>query len=227
MRPFAVITTASSGMGLELAHQFALGGHDILIASANEEILNAQDELEVYGTDVECIEVDLGTFNGVELLTKAIRTYNRPIDVLVINAGIEMGGVFTETKLKDEITMINLNTISAVHLTKNLLPDMYQQGAGQILFASSVSNEVPQQNETVYAATKAFIKSFADGLKQEAKEHGIEVTFLDGKSSFKTKIQDWANKVLPEKFKVSYHHLLNTNTKASHGTQSETHSRHS
>lgn len=243
-RPFAVITGASTGIGLELAHQFAQNGFDILIASASEEILEAQDELEAYGTDVECIEVDLATYNGVELLTKAIKSYNRPVDALAINAGVGVGGDFTETSLKEEISMINLNAISAVHLTKNLLPDMYENRSGRIMYTSSIASVMPSPFEAVYAATKAFITSFAEGIRNEAKDHGVTVTILmpganntkvgsEGKydnepsevarqgfeammngeervfaASFKMKIQGWASKVLPEKFKASYHRKL-------------------
>lgn len=178
LRPFAVVTGASTGIGYELAKQFAQNGFDLLIASESEAILEAQDTLEEFGTDVECMEVNLATHNGVELLTKAVRSYNRPVTVLAINAGVGVGGEFVTTKLREEINLINLNIISAVHLTKNLLGDMYKNGQGKILFTSSITASMPAPFEAVYGASKAFLNSFADAIRSEAKDHGVTVTIL-------------------------------------------------
>lgn len=255
MRPFAVITGASTGIGFELARQFAQNGFDLLIASNSEAILDAQDELEVFGTDVECIEVNLATYKGVEILTETVKSYRRPVDVLVINAGVGIGGDFLDTNLREEINLINLNVISAVHLTKNLLGDMYDNGSGKILYTSSISSVMPSPFEAVYGASKAFISAFAESIRNEAKDHGVTVTILmpgptntnffhrahmdntqvgsEGKfendpvdvarqgyeavmsgaesvfaASLVTKIQGWASKVLPERFKASYHRKM-------------------
>ena len=254
-RPFAVITGASSGIGYELAKQFAQNGFDLLIASNSEVILEAQDSLEEFGTDVECMEVDLSTYIGVELLTDAIRSYQRPVEVLAINAGVGIGGDFTETNLREEIQLINLNNISAIHLTKNILKDMYANGFGKILFTSSITAAMPAPFEAVYGASKAFVQSFAEAIRNEAKPHGVTVTILmpgptntnffhrahmdntqvgsEGKfendpavvakqafqavmagteslyaSSLKTKLQGWALKVLPDRFKASVHRKM-------------------
>ena len=178
MRPFAVVTGASTGIGYELAKQFAQNGFDLLLASDSEAILEVQDTLEEFGTDIECMEVNLATHNGVELLTKAIRSYDRPVDVLAINPGVGVGGEFVTTKLREEINLINLNIISAVHLTKNMLKDMYENGQGKILFTSSVTTAMPAPCEAVYGASKAFLNSFADAIRNEAKDHGVTVTIL-------------------------------------------------
>jgi short-subunit dehydrogenase len=238
LRPFAVITNASTGIGFELARQFAQNGFDLLIASNSEEILDAQDELEVFGTDVECIEVNLAAYKGVEIFTETIKSYRRPVDVLIINAGFSMTGDFMDTNLKEEINLINANIISAVHLTKNLLGDMFDNGAGRILFTSSISQVTPTGFESVYGSSKAFILAFAESIRSEVKGHGITVTTLVDNhqvemeekfdndpadvarlgyeavmsgaesvfpASLKTIIQDWASKVLPERFKASYY----------------------
>lgn len=245
LRPFAVITGAASGIGLELAKQFAQNGFDLLVASNSELILEVQDELEAYGTDVECIEVNLASYKGVEIFTETVKAYKRPVDVLVINGGFALGGDFLDTDLKEEINLINLNVISVVHLTKNLLGDMYDNGFGKILYAS------PNTFEVVCNATKAFVLSFADSIREEAKDHGVSVTVLMPgpahvittfgqfedesalfarhgyeavmagaenvfETSFKAKIQDWASKVLPERFKASYHRILSEPNQQDH-----------
>lgn len=229
-RPFAVITGASYGVGFELAKKFAENGYDLLIASDSEAILEAQDDLEVFGTDVECIEVNLGTYKGVQILTETIMSYNRPVDVLVINAGEGTNGSFLDTNLRDEINLINLNIISAVHLTKNLIGDMFNQGAGKILFTTSFDSASASPFDAVYNSSKAFITTFAESIRYEAKDHGVSVTTMipEGEfelvevarqgyeaviagvenvfdSSLKSKFQGWASKVLPERFKASYH----------------------
>ena len=176
--PFAVVTGASTGIGLELARQFAMNGFDLIIASDSEAIFEAQDELLEYGTNVECLETNLATYNGVELLAKAIRNFGRPLDAIAINAGVSVGGPFHETNLRNEINLINLNVISAVHLTKCILQDMYDNGHGKILFTSSINATMPAPDEAVYAGSKAFISSFAEAIRNEAREHGVSVTML-------------------------------------------------
>lgn len=241
MRPFAVITGASTGIGFELARQFAQNGYDLLIAANSEAVLEAQDELEVFETDVECIEINLATYKGVELFTETIKSYHRPIDVLIINASSIVTGNFMDTDLREEINLVNANIISAVHLTKNLLGDMYDNGFGKILFTSSIDQPTSTHFEAVYGSSKAFILAFAESIRHEAKSHGVTVTTLVDNyqseveemfendpadvarqgyeavvsgaervfaASFVTKIQDWASKVLPERFKASYHRKI-------------------
>lgn len=199
LRPFAVITGAESGIGYELAREFAEKGYDLLIASHSEAILDAQDDLEVYGTDVECIEVNLATFKGVEIFTDTVHSYRRPVDILVINAAAIEGGMFLDVDLREEINLINHNIISVVHLTKNLIGDMYDNGMGKVMYVADANSP----DEIVNTASKAFISSFADSIRHEAKEHGVTITVLN-QNSFKTILQDWASKVLPERFKSSY-----------------------
>lgn len=177
-RPFAIITGASTGIGLELAKRFAENGYDLLICSQSDEIENAQEELMSYGVNVDYVQVNLATFKGVEELFAKVDELGRDLDSLVINAGVGIGGDFTETNLNEEIALINLNNISAVHLTKRLLPKMYEQGFGKILFTASISSIMPSPFEAVYGASKAFTYSFAESIRNEAKDHGVSVTIL-------------------------------------------------
>lgn len=214
-RPFAIVTSADQGAGLELAHQFAQNGFDLLIAANTEAILEVQDELEVYGTDVECIEVNLASFKGVEIFTETIKSYHRPVDVLVINASRGFAGHFLDTDLREEIRLINNNIISLIHLSKNLLGDMYDQGSGKIIFVS------PDTSEIVCHATQAFVTSFAEAIRSEAKNHGVTISVIKGMENvfgpgLKAKFQDWATKVLPERIKSSYHRILSETNQQDH-----------
>src|SRR3954468_13375454 len=91
-RPLAVVTGASSGIGLELARQFAQHGYDLLICAENAEINQAAQELRREGTKVDAVQVDLSSYDGVEQLYREIQRGGRPVDAIAINAGIGVGG---------------------------------------------------------------------------------------------------------------------------------------
>lgn len=177
-RPLSVITGASSGIGLELAKQFARDGHDLVIADRSEKLDEARLELEALGANVIAVKVDLATYKGVEKLFQVLSEQHRPLDAAAINAGVAVGGGFLETSLEEEIKMINLNVVSSVHLAKRVFQMMSLEKRGRILFTSSISATMPGPFEAVYSATKAFIYSFAEALRNEGKDFGISVTVL-------------------------------------------------
>lgn len=175
---FAVVTGASSGIGLELARQFGLNGFDLIIASSSDDIFRAQEDLQEEGFNVEAIKVNLATYAGVENLYNAIKKSGRVPDAIAINAGVGVGGPFLENDLNEEINLINLNVISAIHLTKRILPDMKTRGQGKILYTSSIASQAPTPFQAVYGASKAFLTSFAEGIRNELKGSGITISIL-------------------------------------------------
>jgi short-subunit dehydrogenase len=175
---FAVVTGASSGIGLELAKQFAQHGFDLLVAAEDAGIVGAADGLRELGAKVDRVQVDLATFDGVETLYERIKADGRPVDALVLNAGVGVGGAFKDTDLSQELNLINLNVVSPVHLAKRVVPMMIAEGAGRILFTSSIAAEMPAPFEAIYGASKAFLLSFAEALRNELKETGVTVTAL-------------------------------------------------
>ncbi|KAB8144985.1 SDR family NAD(P)-dependent oxidoreductase [Chloroflexia bacterium SDU3-3] len=178
-KPFAVVTGASSGIGYELARQFAEHGYDLLITSGGPAIEEAAHSLAQLGAQIQTVQANLATYDGVEALYGRIIEIARPIDAIAINAGVGVGGDFTrQTSLQDEIEMINLNVVSTVHLAKRVLPDMVQRGSGRVLFTSSIAALMPGAFEAVYAASKAFIQSFAEAIRNELKDTGVTITAL-------------------------------------------------
>lgn len=177
-RPLAVVTGASMGIGLELARELARRGYDLFITSSSKEIDLVADEIAELGANVEILRADLATFKGTETLAKEIAQLHRPIDALIINAGVGVGGDFAETELIDEFNLIRLNIMSPVHLCKKIIPLMKEQGHGRILFTSSISATMPSPYEAVYGASKSFIESFGESLRTELKDSGISVTCL-------------------------------------------------
>jgi uncharacterized protein len=179
-RPFAVVTGASSGIGYELAKQFAQNGYDVLIAAGDPGIAEAATALSADGgPTVQPVRVDLATHDGVEQLHREILATGRPVDAVAINAGRGAGGEFVGgTNLADEFNVIDLNVTSTVHLAKLVLPDMVQRGVGRVLFTSSIASTMPGTFQAVYNASKSFVQSFAEALRNELKDTGITVTSL-------------------------------------------------
>ncbi len=178
-RPLAVVTGASSGIGFELARQFAQNGFDLLVTSQGAGIEEAARDFERLGARVWSVQVDLAQYEGVETLYTRIQEVGRPVEAIAINAGVGVGGDFVrDTDLKAELNIINLNITSSVHLAKRVLKDMVARGAGRVLFTSSIAAVMPGPFEAVYAASKAFLLSFSEALRNELKDTGVTITAL-------------------------------------------------
>jgi short-subunit dehydrogenase len=175
---FAVVTGASSGIGYELAKQFATHGYDLLIVAEDERINSAGTDLAVHGTEVRSLRSDLATYEGVQALSRTIKESSQPVDALAINAGVGVQGAFWETDLASQLNLVELNVTSAVHLTHCVLRDMVARHAGRILFTSSIAATTPGPFMSAYNASKAFLKSFAEGIREELKDTGVTVTTL-------------------------------------------------
>jgi short-subunit dehydrogenase len=177
---FAVVTGASSGIGFELAKQFAEHGYDLLVCAEDAAIDQAAADLRRDGQNqVISVRADLATFNGVEELYAAILETGRPVDAIAINAGRGIGGDFVRmTDLDDELNVIAVNVTSTVHLAKRVLPDMVSRGSGRVLFTSSIASMMPGTYQAVYNASKSFVQSFAEALRAELNDTDVVVTSL-------------------------------------------------
>jgi short-subunit dehydrogenase len=178
-RPLAVVTGASSGIGLELARQFAEHGFDLIVAAEDRAIQDAAQGLDGDGASVEVVQVDLATPEGVEQLHARIVAAGRPVDAVALNAGVGAGGAFaTDTDLGAELKLVDLNVRSTVHLAKLVVRDMVARGEGRLLFTSSIASTMPGAFQAVYNASKSFVQSFALALRNELKDTGVTVTSL-------------------------------------------------
>ncbi len=177
-RPLAVVTGASSGIGFELAKQFAQNGFDLVVAAESDDIDTAAHSFEQLGAKVESVQVDLATYDGVKRLYDRIKSLDRPVEAIALNAGVGVGGEFAKTDLQVELNLIELNVASTVHLAKRIINDMLPRGKGKILFTSSIVSQMPSPFQAVYAASKAFVHSFAEAIRNELKDTGITVTAL-------------------------------------------------
>lgn len=177
-RQLALVTGASTGIGYELARQFLSNGFDTIIVAENDGIHEAAQRLANLGGAVTAEQIDLASRQGVEQLRTAVAALGRSLDAVALNAGIGVGGPFVETDLEQEIRIIDLNVTSMVALAKWIAVDMVQRGQGRILFTSSVIARGPAPFQAVYGASKAFVQSFGQALRNELRDTGVAVTTL-------------------------------------------------
>jgi len=174
-RPFAIVTGASSGIGLELAREAAARGYDLLIA-ADRSLLEQAAELRAEGGNVVPVEVDLATREGVEALYALVK--NRRIDALLANAGHGLGKGFLDQDFADVQHVINTNITGTLDLIQKVARQMRRQMSGKILITGSIAGFMPGTFQAVYSGSKAFIDSFSYALRNELKDTGVTVTCL-------------------------------------------------
>jgi short-subunit dehydrogenase len=177
-RSLAIVTGASSGIGYELAKQFATHGFDLVIAAEDDGIARAAGDLTALGARVEPVQVDLSETAAVERLYATATATGRPVDAVAINAGVGVSGAFANTDLDDDLKLVDLNVRSAVHLAKLTARDMVGRGAGRILFTSSIAATQPGPFAATYNASKSFLLSLSEALREELKDSGVTVTAL-------------------------------------------------
>jgi short-subunit dehydrogenase len=173
-----MVTGASSGIGLELARQFAGHGFDLVVTAEDARLDAAAAELRRSGTDVRTVRADLRTADGVDQLWSAVTGIGRPLDAAVLNAGVGKGGPFVENELADELAIIDVNVTSTVRLAKHVLRDMTAREEGRVLITSSVASTMPGSFQAVYNASKSFLQSFAEALQEELRDSAVTVTSL-------------------------------------------------
>lgn len=174
----ALITGASSGIGLELAHIFAAHKTNLVLVARNQTQLQllAQELQQKYDVQVMVCVKDLSKTNQVnELITEL---NNTPISYLINNAGFGEFGAFNETTWQKNEDQIAVNITTLTHLTHALLPKMVAQKFGKILNVASVAGFLPGPNMAVYYATKAYVLHFSEAIAYELKNTGVTVTAL-------------------------------------------------
>jgi short-subunit dehydrogenase len=173
----SVITGASSGIGLELARLCAADGMKLLIASDEPEIENVRTELASRGCQVEALQVDLATRDGVQQLVQRAKALG-PIEHLIANAGHGLGHAFLDESIGDIDHVIDTNVRGTVWLLHDLVRDMVGAGNGRVLITGSIAGILPGSFSAVYNGSKAFLDNFAYGLRNELKDSGVTITCL-------------------------------------------------
>ena len=175
-RPLAIVTGASSGIGYYLAKECADRGFDLLIAADEPEIEKAADNLRGFSVNVDAIEVDLATTEGVDRLLAAAN--GRSIDYLLANAGRGLGRAFLDQDFAEVRHVIDTNVTGTVYLIQKVGRDMRARDRGKILITGSIAGFMPGTYQAVYNGTKAFLDSFSFALRAELKDTSVTVTCL-------------------------------------------------
>ncbi len=174
--PLAVVTGASTGIGLELAKCCAEHGFSSIIAADEPEIHAAANMLRSMGASVEALEVDLATPQGVDALYTFVN--GRPVAALLANAGRGLGRAFLDQDFGQIRRVIDTNVTGTVDLIHRIGNDMRARNEGRILITGSIAGFMPGTYQAVYNGTKAFLDSFAFALRAELKDTGVTVTCL-------------------------------------------------
>ena len=174
-RKLAIVTGASSGIGLEIAKLAAKDGYDLVVA-ADTPFVEAGPALREFGVEIEEIEADLATRQGVQKLLDLVA--NRPVDVLVANAGHGLGHGFLEQAPDEWMKIVDTNITGTLLLIQPIVQRMVERGEGRVLITGSIAGHLAGTFQAVYNGSKAFIDSFAAALGNEIKDSGVTVTCL-------------------------------------------------
>lgn len=175
-----MITGASGGIGLELAHHFAKDGHNlVLVARSKQKLENLANELEgKYGMKADVVVADLGESTAVDQVMNEVDKRNIQIEMLVNNAGFGLYGEFHTIDWAQEQEMMMVNMMALTELTKRIVPTMINQKSGKILNVASTAAFQPGPLMATYYATKAYVLSFSEALENELKGTGVSVSIL-------------------------------------------------
>jgi short-subunit dehydrogenase len=175
-KPLAIVTGASSGIGYELAKLCAQNGYDLLIAADQAAIHDVVKDFQALGSEVEAIEADLATLEGVDKLYAAAK--GRPIGALLANAGHGLGHAFLDQDFAEARHVIDTNITGTIYLIQKVGRDMRARNEGRILITGSIAGFMPGTYQAVYNGTKAFIDSFSFALRAELKDTDVTETCL-------------------------------------------------
>lgn len=174
-----LITGASSGIGRALALVYASHQHALLLTGRDEMALNkVAEQCREYGVKVDIVVQDLSLPDAAQSLFKWIESQGFVVDMLINNAGLGCHQTFSKTPIESLNQMLRVNMESLVLLTHLLLPSMLARQQGAIVNIGSVYSFMPVNSQVVYAATKAFVKSFSLGLSAELKGSGVSVSCI-------------------------------------------------
>ena len=168
----ALITGASAGIGAEFARQLAADGRDLVLVARNRERLDdlATELRNANGIDVEVITADVSDRDDVDRLAVRLRQDDRPIDVLINNAGFGVGSGFTRSRLEDEQAMIDVMITAVMRLSHAAIPGMIERGHGAVIVVSSIAGWLPRGT---YSAVKAWATVFSEALAGQLEGTGV------------------------------------------------------
>lgn len=176
--PLAVVTGASSGIGLELARIAVGEGYDLVIAADEPDIERAAEKLRLEGATVDAMTIDLSDVEGVERFCTFIADKGKPVDILLANVGRGLGKGFVDQDLAEALHVVDTDSIGTIALIYKIGNAMRERGEGRILIIGSIAGFIPGTYQAVYNGTKAFLNSFSFALREDLEDTGVTVSCL-------------------------------------------------
>ncbi len=177
----ALITGASAGLGVDFADQLAARGADvILVARREEKLRQVADRLQSdHDINADTVTMDLARPEaGAELYAEVIDR-DHQVDILINNAGFGIWGDFLDVSWSEHHTMLNLDVLTPVHLTRLFAEDMAERGWGRIMQVASIGAFQPSPHYGTYSAAKSFIRSWGEAIDFELRPHGVSCTVVN------------------------------------------------
>ncbi len=173
----ALITGASSGIGMEYAKRFAKEGYQLILVARREQILKALAEQLKQESNTTCtvIPIDLSEDGAAQKIYEKVQGLSLQVDVLINNAGFATKGMLEWADYEKQHKEMHVNIVSLVELTYFFIPQMAQRRSGTIINLSSAAGFNPIPYNSVYSASKAFVLSFSQGIAYEYKKYGVHV----------------------------------------------------
>ena len=179
MKKTVLITGATSGIGYEFSKIFMENHYNVILVGRNlEKLIELEDFSKKKYVRAYIYKVDFSLSEDIDILYEKIKTEVGRVDILINNAGIGLNGEFNEIDWQKQLDIINVNIISLTKLTKLILKDMIDQKDGKILNVASTGAYQPGPLISVYYASKAYVLSFSEALREEVKDKGINVVTL-------------------------------------------------
>jgi uncharacterized protein len=179
-RPVALVTGASAGIGRAFAYALADRGHDLVLVARDTARLEAlaKEIGDAYGATCEVLTADLADATALARVEARLADPERPVDLLVNNAGFGTAGRFVEMPIEREQQEIQLNVVALVRLCHAALDAQVGRGRGGVINVASIAGYQPTPGNATYGATKAFVSSFSQALHEELKGSGVRCMVL-------------------------------------------------
>jgi short-subunit dehydrogenase len=178
--PTALITGATAGLGAAFARRLAAEQHDLILVARDAERLQrvAKELTAEHGVQVKTLSADLGTEEGCGIAAARLSDEERPVDVLVNNAGRGLSGSFLKAPVEEGMAVTELNVLAVQRLTHAAVPAMIKRGRGDVINVSSVSGFTPGVRDATYSASKAWVTCFSEALHVHTAGTGVRVMAL-------------------------------------------------